>query len=174
MQSDIFSVYTPQKLIAEKITLPGCKLKNFYRIGDGVYRSDQPTAACFKALEKFGIKEVLNLRNFHNDNREAQGTQIILHRLRTRASRIRLTALINALRIIRNRKGPILIHCWHGSDRTGAICAMYRIIFQHIDKDTAIHEMVEGEFGFHMIFDDIIDVIYHADINRIRRELRIK
>lgn len=174
MQPDSFSVYTPQKLIAEKIILPGCKLKNFYRIGNDIYRSDQPSAACFKALEKFGIKEVLNLRNFHNDNREAKGTHITLHRLRTRASKIRLTALINALRIIRNRKGPILIHCWHGSDRTGAICAMYRIIFQHVDKNTAIHEMVEGEFGFHMIFDDIIDVIYHANIHKIRRELRIK
>lgn len=166
-----FSVIKKPKLIAEKITLPDCRLKNFYRIGKGVYRSDQPSYKDFLALEKYGIKEVLNLRSRHNDNDEARDTAITLHRLRTKASQMQLSDLTEALRIIRNRKGPILIHCWHGSDRTGAICAMYRIVFQGVSKQQAIDEMVEGIFGFHMIFDNIIDVIQHANINKIKREL---
>lgn len=174
MLTDGIRVFKPQTLIAEKISLQGCKLKNFYRIGDGVFRSDQPSATCFKALELYGIKEILNLRNRHSDNDAARETNLKLHRLRTRASKIRLAGLIEALRIIRDRKGPILIHCWHGSDRTGAICALYRIVFQGIEKEQAIHEMVEGDFGFHMIFDDIIDVIHHANIPKIQRELRIR
>lgn len=159
------------KLITEKITLPGCRLKNFYRIGNGVYRSDQPSYKCFRELEEFGIQEVLNLRNLHNDNDEAKGTAIRLHHLRTRASRMNLDQLVNALRIIRDRKGPILFHCWHGSDRTGAVAAMYRIVFQRVSKDDAIHEMTESIFGFHMTFDSIIDVIYSANIAKIRRDL---
>lgn len=154
-------------LTSEKITLPHCRLKNFYRIGDGVYRSDQPSYACFRALEKFGIREVLNLRNLHNDNKEARDTSIRLHHLRTRASRLSLENLIDALRIIHARQGNILFHCWHGSDRTGAVAAMYRIVFQGVDKEKAIHEMTESTFGFHMTFDHIIDTIYTADIPSI-------
>lgn len=162
-------------LIAEKVTLDNkCRLKNFYRIGNEVYRSDQPSAACFRELEKFGIREVLNLRCHHSDIKEAQGTNIHLHHLRTRATLLNIDDLKAAMRIIRDRRGPILFHCWHGSDRTGAVAAMYRILFQGIDKQEAIDEMVEGIFGFHMIFDQIIDVIDEADTDTIREELGIR
>ena len=39
------------------------------------------------------------------------------------------------------------------------------------DDINAIDEMVEGIFGFHMIFDNIIDTIDEADIEHIRQEL---
>lgn len=162
------------KLIAEPITLGNkCRLKNFYRIGKDVYRSDQPSAACFRELEKFGIREVLNLRCFHSDIKEARGTSIHLHHLRTRATLLSLDDLIEAMRIIRDKQGPLLFHCWHGSDRTGAVAAMYRMVFQGIPKQQALDEMVEGIFGFHMIFDNLIDTIEEANISQIRKTLLI-
>lgn len=171
----MYSVIHNKPLIAEPITLGNkCRLKNFYRIGKDVYRSDQPSAACFKELEKFGIKEVLNLRCFHSDTKEARGTSITLHHLRTRATLLSLDDLVAAMQIIHNRQGPILFHCWHGSDRTGAVAAMYRMVFQGISKQRAIDEMVEGIFGFHMIFDNIIDTIDDANIQEIRRRLKAK
>lgn len=166
-----FKIVKKTKLITEKITLPNCRLKNFYRIGEGLYRSDQPSRVCFRELEKFGIKEVLNLRNRHNDRNEARDTSIRLHHLRTRATQLSLDDLITALQIIRDRQGPLLFHCWHGSDRTGAVAAMYRMVFQRVSKEEAIHEMTESIFGFHMTFDHIIDLIYSANITKIRREL---
>ena len=165
-----YTIHLPD-LKTEKITLGKCRLKNFYRIGDGVYRSDQPSAACFRELEKFGMREILNLRCYHTDTKEAQGTSLILHHLPTRATLLRLDDLVTAMQIIRDRKGPLLFHCWHGSDRTGAVAAMYRMVFQHVPKQHAIDEMVEGIFGFHMIFDNIIDTIDEADIEHIRQEL---
>lgn len=63
-----------QSLHAEKITVPGSELVNMYQIDSGVYRSDQPSGSDFKALEKYGICEVLNLRNRHSDDDEAKGT----------------------------------------------------------------------------------------------------
>ena len=140
-----------QNLKAEKITLPDSKLNNLYKIDSGVYRSEQPSHSDFKALEKYGIGESLNLRNRHSDNDEEQ--------------------LITALRIIKNRKSPIVIHCHHGSDRTGAVCALYRIIFQNISKEDAIREMTDGGFGFHRIYKNIIRRIREADIERIKREV---
>jgi rhodanese-related sulfurtransferase len=100
-----------------------------------------------------------------------QRSTLILHHLPTRATLLRLDDLVTAMQIIRDRKGPLLFHCWHGSDRTGAVAAMYRMVFQHVPKQHAIDEMVEGIFGFHMIFDNIIDTIDEADIEHIRQEL---
>lgn len=93
---------------ADKIILPDSDLTNLYKIDSGVYRSEQPSKEDFKALEKYGIGEVLNLRNRHSDNDEAKGTSIKLHRVKTKAHSISEKELIQALRIIKNRKAPIV------------------------------------------------------------------
>ena len=161
----IFSISLfSQNLKAEKITLPDSKLNNLYKIDSGVYRSEQPSHSDFKALEKYGIGESLNLRNRHSDNDEATGTTVKLHRVKMKAHSVDEEQLITALRIIKNRKSPIVIHCHHGSDRTGAVCALYRIIFQNISKEDAIREMTDGGFGFHRIYKNIIRRIREADI----------
>lgn len=160
-----------QSFKVEKIVIPNCELTNLYQIDAGVYRSDQPTHADFKALEKYGIREVLNLRSRHSDNDEAVGTGIKLYRLKMKAHSVSEEQLINALRIIKDRKGPLLFHCHHGSDRTGAVAALYRIIFQGVSKKDAIQEMTEGGFGFHRIYKNIIRTIENADVDRIRSEV---
>lgn len=158
---------------AKKISLPNSSLSNFYQIDSSVYRSEQPDNKDFKALEKYGIREVLNLRNRHNDNDEAKGTSLKLHRLRTKAHSISEQELVEALLIIKNRKGPIVVHCLHGSDRTGAVIAMYRIVFQGMSKDDAITELKDGGFGYHRIYRNIIKTINEADIAQIRKKLNI-
>lgn len=165
-----FSAYS-QNIYAERLFIPGSELENLYKIDSGVYRSDQPSYSDFKALEKFGIREVLNLRNRHSDDDESKGTKITLHRVKMKAHSVSEEQLINALRIIKNRKGSIVVHCHHGSDRTGAVCAMYRIVFQNVSKEKAIHEMTEGGFGFHGIYKNIIRTIENADIERIKKEV---
>ena len=165
-----FSVFS-QNLKPEKIILPDSELANLYKIDVGVYRSEQPSLADFKALEKYGIKESLNLRNRHSDDDEAKGTAVKLHRVKMKAHSVSEEQLIRALRIIKNRKAPIVIHCHHGSDRTGAVCALYRIVFQNVSKEDAIREMTEGGFGFHRIYKNIIRRIREADIERIKKEV---
>lgn len=160
-----------QNIRVEKITIPDSELTNLYKIDSGVYRSEQPSYTDFKALEKYGIREVLNLRNRHSDDDEAKGTKLKLHRLKMKAHSVSEEQLIHALRIIKNRKGPIVFHCHHGSDRTGAVCAMYRIVFQGASKQKAIQEMTEGGFGFHRIYKNIIRTIENADVERIKREV---
>ena len=160
----IFSISIfSQNLEVEKITLPDSELTNLYKIDSGVYRSEQPSHEDFKALEKYGIGEALNLRNRHSDDDEAAGTNVKLHRVKTKAHSINEEQLIEALRIIKNRKAPIVIHCHHGSDRT--------VVFQNVSKGDAIHEMTEGGFGFHRIYKNIIRRIKEADIEQIRRKV---
>ncbi len=127
-------------------------LNNFHQVDTGVFRSEQPDQLDFVNLEGFGITEVLNLRRWHSDEKEAKNTNLTLHRVPMRAENIKESDVIQALKIIQNRKGNLLIHCKHGSDRTGLIVAMYRIVFQGYTKEQAIKEMTEGNFGFHSIF----------------------
>ena len=96
--------------------------------------------------------ESLNLRNRHSDNDEATGTTVKLHRVKMQAHSVDEEQLITALRIIKNRKSPIVIHCHHGSDRTGVVCALYRIIFQNVSKEDAIREMTDGGFLAFIVF----------------------
>ena len=156
---------------AQKINIPGSSLTNIYAIDKDVYRSEQPTSADFKALERYGIKEVVNLRFWHSDRDEAEGIFLILHHIRTNAFSIDEQEIIEILRIIKKRKGPVVFHCLHGSDRTGVVCAMYRIIFQGVSKEDAIKELTEGGFGYHKIFYNIIVLIRNADITRMKQKI---
>ena len=143
-------------------------VSNFYKIDEGVYRCSQPDARAFAELEGMGIKEVLNLRNFHNDRALAGNTNLTLHLVRMNAGDSDWNKLVEALKIIKNRKGPIVIHCWHGSDRTGIVCALYRLIFQGWTKEAAIDELENGGYGYHAVYDNIKTFIRNVDVERLK------
>jgi len=83
--------------------------------------------------------------------------------------------LIEALAIIRDAKGPLLVHCWHGSDRTGAVIAAYRIVFQNWTKEQALDELKNGGFGYHAkIYPNIVDLINGLDVKTICLKLNLK
>ncbi len=144
-----------------------------FKVDTKLYRSQQPRKRDFRTLlEKHGIREVLNLRWYHDHRRQARAVGLKLHRIASKASKISVQQLIEALRVIRDAQGPVLVHCWHGADRTGAVIAMYRIVFQGVTKEEAIREMTEGGFGFHgRTFPNIIETILGVDVAYVRREL---
>lgn len=150
----------------------GSELNNFYRVDDHLYRSEQPGDEAFPQLAAFGIKEVLNLREFHSDNDEARDTQLTLHQLKLRTGKVTEEQLIEALRIIKHSKGPLLVHCWHGSDRTGTVVATYRIVEQGWSKQQALDEMTNGGYGYHAsIFPNLVELINGLDVERIKTAL---
>lgn len=152
----------------------GAGLKNFNKVSETVYRSEQPDDDAFAALAKFGIKEVLNLREFHSDDDEAKGLILKLHRLTFATGSITQRQIVQALQIIKDAQGPLLVHCWHGSDRTGAVVASYRIVFQGWTKEQALDELKNGGFGYHAkIYPNIVDLIKSLDVARIRNELKL-
>jgi protein tyrosine/serine phosphatase len=150
----------------------GTELDNFHKMDEGVYRSKQPDEETFAMLENMGIKEILNLRRHHSDNDEAEETDLTLHHIKINAGSITEDHLIKALSIIKNRKGPIVFHCWHGSDRTGAVAAAYRIIFNNWSKADAIDELENGNYGYHeQFYGNIKDLINNLDVDHVKFHL---
>jgi protein tyrosine/serine phosphatase len=156
------------------VKISDCGLKNMYKVDEGIYRSEQPDRKQFLSLKQYGIKEILNLRYWHSDNRYAKDTDLTLHRIRMHAHDANDFDVVSALRILKNRKGPILIHCHHGSDRTGLIVAMYKIVFRNKTKAEAVDEMVNGGFGFHAIYDNIIRYINNANVEALKKQMNLK
>lgn len=147
-------------------------LENFYQIDGNLYRSGQPGEIQMKELEKRGVKSVLNLRNFHTDDEEAKGTSLKLYRVPMEAGRFTEDQVIEALKIVHNAPKPVLVHCWHGSDRTGLTVAMYRLVFQDWSKEAAIKELKQPEFGYHQwAYYNIIQYIEKVDVDSVRRQV---
>jgi protein tyrosine/serine phosphatase len=145
---------------------------NLNKIDDNLYRSQQPTKAGMKNLEKMGIKTVINLRALHSDKNKIKGTKLLNEELSVNTWQIEDKNVVDVLRILRKKEnGPFLIHCQHGADRTGLMSAMYRIVEQGWSKEAAIKELTEGGYGFHSIWTNIIDYIKNVDIEKIKAEV---
>ncbi|WP_159566996.1 dual specificity protein phosphatase family protein [Budvicia diplopodorum] len=145
---------------------------NFYQVSDELYRSGQPGAPQMKELEQRGVKSILNLRNFHTDNNEAKGTQLKLYHVPMEAGRLTEPQLISALRVMKYAPKPMVVHCWHGSDRTGLMVAMYRMVYQGWPKDAALAELKQPEFGYHQwAYYNIVQYIDRVDIDSIRAQI---
>jgi len=144
-------------------------LKNFYRLDEKVYRSAQPDRRGFQELKAFGIANVLSFRDHHADDKDAKGLGLTLHRVKMEAGEIKDEQVAEALRFIKRAKGPVLIHCWHGSDRTGLISALYRILYQNWSKEEAIEELMKGGYGYHSLYRNIPKYIRKVNIEEIRK-----
>ena len=148
------------------------ELENFYKVSDKLYRSEQPDKDAFTELQTMGIKAVLNLRQHHSDRNNARKTKIKLHHLRLSARNLTQEQIYQALKIIQQSDSPILIHCWHGSDRTGAVAAAYRMVFQNWSAKQAIDEFKDGGYGYHdWAFPNLIELLETLDVNGLRTKL---
>ncbi|MBI5203664.1 MAG: tyrosine-protein phosphatase [Nitrospirae bacterium] len=147
-------------------------VSNLHKINDNLYRSAQPTEEGMKNLEKMGIKTIINLRAFHSDKDKLKGTALLNNALSVKTWHIEDEDVIRVLKIISEKENsPFLIHCQHGADRTGAMSAMYRIVVQGWSKDEAIREMVDGNYGFHSVWSNIIEYVKNVDVEKIQQEL---
>lgn len=153
---------------AVPVTLDG--VHNLYRVTSTLYRCAQPDAAGMKQLETLGIKTVINLRQFHSDSTEVEGTRLLNEELSVKTWHIEDEDVIRVLRILgKPENGPFLIHCKHGSDRTGLMCAMYRIVVQGWTKEAAIDELKNGGYGYWAGWTNIISYLKEVDIERMKK-----
>ncbi|PJG85519.1 tyrosine-protein phosphatase [Conservatibacter flavescens] len=148
---------------------------NLYRIDDKLYRSEQLLPDHYALLKQNDIKTLINLRFFdRNDDRQAFG-QYPLTLINTPLLTWHITPkeVAEVLWQIeqQQKQGAVLIHCYHGADRTGLISAMYRVIYQGWSLPKAKLEMTQGPYGFHSIWKNIEGFFTEENVAEIQAHL---
>ncbi|MBD3178836.1 MAG: hypothetical protein GF417_04130 [Candidatus Latescibacteria bacterium] len=157
---------------AQPVTLDG--VPNLYRVSAGLYRSAQPTGEGMKNLRKFGIETIINLRSFHSDRDEIGETGMGYEHIYMKPWHPEREEAVRFLQIVTDRRRtPVLVHCMDGSDRTGAMCAIYRVTVQGWSKEEAVREMTEGGFGFHRVWFNLPDWIESIDMESLKEDAGI-
>ena len=153
---------------AERLQLPG--VPNLHRVSENLYRGAQPTAEGMKQLEKLGVKTVVNLRSSRSDRDEIEGTALTYEHISLTMRNPDPENVTRFLKIVTDgSRTPVFVHCRHGADRTGTLCAIYRITVEGWSKDEAIAEMTRGGFGYHSIWKKLVDYVRNMDIEKTRR-----
>ena len=145
---------------------------NFHQVSPSLYRSAQPTETGMANLKKMGIRTVINLRSFHSDRDEISDTGLAYEHIYMKAWHPERKEVIRFLQIVTDpNRAPILVHCKHGADRTGTMCAIYRIALEGWSVEDAIKEMTEGDFNFHEVWDNLPEFIEELNIDEIKMKL---
>ena len=148
------------------------EVENSYRVSPELYRSGQPDEEGFRTIEQAGIKSVLNLREYHSDDDEAAGTRLKLLRYPVAAGSVTEEDILNILNLLRTAPKPVLVHCWHGSDRTGITIAAYRIVEQGVSVEEAEKELTDDRFGHHEFwYGNLRKLLHSTDWNALRNRL---
>ncbi len=131
-------------------------LPNLHRVDEKLYRSAQPTAEGMTNLVALGVKTVVNLRDNHSDSDEIGGLPLEAKRIEIFTGNIKVSQVKEFLAIMDDTNAvPVLVHCQHGADRTGAMCALYRVARQGWDVEEALREMKKGGFGYHSVWRNL-------------------
>ena len=148
---------------------------NLFAVSPMLYRSHQLQAADVAVLQRLGVRTVVNLRYFDRDD-DAQvlgqsGVKLVSVPIVT--WRIRPGDVAAALWAIEQHQaeGPVLVHCYHGADRTGLVVGMYRIIYQGWSIEAAKQEMEQGPYGFHRMWRNVSGYYSDAKVAQVRQEL---
>lgn len=151
---------------ATPIHAPG----NLYSVTPTFFRSAMLRPDDVKRLQALGIKTVVSLRAFHDDEKILRGSGIKPVHVPINTWDISDRKIIEALRAIRaaEQHGPVLLHCQHGADRTGLVTAMYRILYQQRSRQDALREMKEGGYGYHAVWKNIESYLLKVDVEAIR------
>lgn len=145
---------------------------NLYQMTPTLYRSALPDSKAAPLLEKLKIGTVINFLP-ESDANWLKSPNVRQVQLSYRTNHVDDSEVLAALRTIREAEadGPVLMHCKHGSDRTGLMAAMYRVVIQGWSKEEALNEMTLGGFGTSNGFKDGIRYMMRADVDKLRTAL---
>ncbi|MDU1909777.1 dual specificity protein phosphatase family protein [Fusobacterium sp.] len=153
-------------------------LDNFHKVSENLFRSAQPTREGMKKAEELGIGTVISLRSKQKDIELAENTDLKLIHVSMRAwnpryeDAVKVMQFLNPDNLSTNEK-PILIHCYHGADRTGMMVALYRMVYQNWEREEALSEMLNGGYGYHSMWKDIVTFIKEVDIEQLKKDSQI-
>ncbi|GIJ93861.1 protein-tyrosine-phosphatase [Capnocytophaga stomatis] len=151
---------------------------NLYKMDDKLYRSEQLREEDKQTIEKTPIKTIINLRYFtRSGNRKVfnKGSDMTLINIPLLTWRIKAKDIANVLSNIKKhqQKGAVLVHCYHGADRTGIMVAMYRVIYHNWSIEQAKKEMQQGPFGYHSVWRNLDRLLTERTVNEVKKILGV-
>jgi len=156
---------------AVPVERPG--LPNLYRVTENLYRGADPTAKGIRALRAMGVRTIVNLCSTDSDLLDIRKTPIGYEHIWFRLVHPETEDVVRFLRIATDHaRTPVFVHCRRGADRTGLMCAAYRIVVCGWTKDQAIREMTEGGFGFDRNLKYMVDFVRNLDAGDLKRQIR--
>ena len=158
---------------AEPLKVEG--VPNLHRVAPGLYRSAQPTAEGLKRMEEMGVKTVVSLRAFHSDRELLADTSMKRERISVKSWHIEKEDALRFLKIVTDPANqPVLVHCQHGADRTGTMCAVYRMAVEGWSKEDAIKELTDGGYGFHEVWENMKKWLDTVNVEELRLAIEKK
>ena len=153
---------------AQPIEKPG--LPNLHKVSDDLYRGAQPEAEGFRQLKAMGIKTVVDLRAGHSERQAVGDAGLAYEHISMNAWHAEDEDVAAFLKIVTDKsRTPVFVHCQYGSDRTGVVCAAYRVVVCGWSKDEAIREMTEGGFHFHKTWQNLVRYVRDMDVEKLKR-----
>lgn len=145
---------------------------NLFQMSPTLYRSALPDGGAVPLLKKLKVATVINFLP-EADSTWLSESGINQVQLPYRTYHVDDADVLKTLRAIRTAEanGPVLMHCKHGSDRTGLMAAMYRVVVQGWSKEDALSEMTQGGFGESGHFRDSVRYMMQADTDKLRTAL---
>lgn len=122
-----------------------------------------------------GIKTIINLRYFDRGDNDVlfASDKVNLINQPILTMRAKPSDIAKVLYTVRQEqpKGAVLVHCYHGADRTGIVMAMYRVIYQGWTIDDAKQEMQLGGYGYHSIWKNLDKLLSPSGVAQVKAEL---
>jgi hypothetical protein len=153
---------------AQKVEVAG--VGNCFQVTTNLYRGAQPTAEGMAHLQALGVRFVVSLRMLHSDRHILHGTGLKSMNLGMVPWHANPDEVVKFLKAATDTNNlPLFVHCEYGADRTGLMCAMYRIVVCDWTKQEAIAEMEHG--GFHFSWNTLVSFIKKADVAEYKRRV---
>ncbi|MDR3606547.1 MAG: tyrosine-protein phosphatase [Oligoflexia bacterium] len=175
---------------SSQASLPGFVIDNFFEVTPKLYRGANPGSAGIAALEKMGIKTIIDLQGGDLDSGlpydfialEEPGelpANIAAERDETTHHHMQfLNSPLDSLREITPAEDfdidmtlgvmadpesqPVYIHCQHGKDRTGLLVALYEVKYLGYSVEQAHEDMEEhGHDGLEHIVTHEMDSYFY-------------
>jgi uncharacterized protein (TIGR01244 family) len=154
---------------AKAVKKPG--LPNLHKVNDRLYRGAQPEENGYEELAKMGVKTVICLRETDPDLDKIKQAKLEGIHIPVKTWNPTKDQVVEFLKAVTDKsKQPVYVHCRHGSDRTGTMCAIYRVAVEGWSKEDAIREMTKGDFGFHSLWTNLIRFVEKLDIDALKKK----
>lgn len=133
-----------------KASKPKEDLPNFHQVHPFLYRSGEPTEAGLRKLKEMGVKTVIDLRapsefpiNEPKIAKELGLKYVNLVMTSKAPTEKQVNTMLKEIKKAQEKPedGSVLVHCAHGSDRTGCMVGIWRVTQEGWSYEDAYKEM---------------------------------